>query len=145
MVVFDLEQTHMVRGVTIAKPEKWRVNYKRNSDDLLTWLSEGTSASQVNNDLVPRLGAADQQIAVGRGFERFRLVTDGASNQPAFAAMTDPCPARPPHGNIAGLGQFEQALVRRIPMNDEATASERDLRPRAGRPGRKPSIPGSMP
>jgi hypothetical protein len=41
MVVFDLEQTHIVRGVTIAKPEKWTVNYKWNSDDPLIWLSEG--------------------------------------------------------------------------------------------------------
>jgi hypothetical protein len=41
MVVFDLEQTHVVRRVTIVKPEKWKVNYKRNSDDLLIWLNEG--------------------------------------------------------------------------------------------------------
>ena len=169
MVVFDLEQTHIVRGVTIANPEKWTVNYKWNSDDPLIWLSEGrearsetvhhpssldmpgfshkvrvsppaksaTSASQVNNDLVARLGAADQQVAVSRKFEWLWLITDGAGNQPAFAAMTDPCPARPPHWNIAGLGEFEQALERRIPVNEETTASERDQRPRAGRTGRQ--------
>ena len=44
MVVFDLKQTHMVRGITIAKLEKWTLNYKRNSDDLLTWLSKGREA-----------------------------------------------------------------------------------------------------
>jgi hypothetical protein len=82
------------------------------------------SASQIQRDLAARLGAADQQVAGSRWFEWLWLVADGAGNQPAFAGMTDPCPARPPHRDITCLGQFEQALVRRIPGNDEATARE---------------------
>jgi len=60
------------------------------------WECIATSASQVKNDLVPRLGATYQQVSVGRLFEWLWLVADSAGNQPAFAAMTDPCPARPP-------------------------------------------------
>jgi hypothetical protein len=96
-----------------------------------------TCTLQVNNDLTPRLGAANQQGAVGWSFERLWLVADVAGNQPAFAGVTNPRPARPPHRNITGLGEFEQALERRIPVNDEATASERDQRPCAGRSGRR--------
>ena len=70
--------------------------------------------SHVEHDLTPRLGAAHQQVALGRLFERFWLVADAAGNQPTFASMTDPRPARPPDRNIAGLGEFEQALQRRI-------------------------------
>src|ERR1051326_2739108 len=95
------------------------------------------SASQVEHDLTPRLGAANQQVARGRSFEWLWPVTDRASNQPAFAGMTDPRPARPPHGNITSLGEFEQALERGIPADTEATTRERDQRARAGRSGRQ--------
>ena len=96
-----------------------------------------TSASQVKHDLIARLGAANQQGAVGRSFEWLWLVADGAGNQSALAAMTDPRPARPPDRNIAGLGEFEQALQRRIPVDNEAAASERDQRSYAGRSSRQ--------
>ncbi len=52
-----------------------------------------TSASQVEHDLTPRLGAAYQQGALGRSFEWLWLVDDSAGNQPTFAGMTDPRPA----------------------------------------------------
>ena len=112
-----------------------RPRYLETFDDLCS--RSATSASQVKHDLIPRLGAANQQVAVGRSFEWLWLVADEARNQPAFAGMADPRPARPPHRNIAGLGEFEQALERWIPGNDEATASERDQRPRAGSPVRQ--------
>ena len=83
------------------------------------------------------MGAANQQVAIGGLFEWLWLVADVACKQPAFAAMTDPRPARPPHRNIARLGKFEQALEPRVPVNDQATAGERDQRSRAGRSGRK--------
>ena len=63
--------------------------------------------SQVKHDLIVRLGAANQQVAAGRSFEWLWLVANAASNQPAFAAMADPRPARPPHRNITSLGEFE--------------------------------------
>jgi hypothetical protein len=63
------------------------------------------------------LAAADQQIAHGRRLDWVRPVDDGAGNQPRLASVADPGPACPPHGHIACLGKFEEALEGRGPAD----------------------------
>jgi hypothetical protein len=61
----------------------------------------------VNYGVFPGARAANQYVSGGRRFERLGIIVHGPGNQPTFAIMADARPARPPNGNIAGLGQLE--------------------------------------
>src|SRR5271166_2386984 len=91
--------------------------------------------SEVYNYLLPRLAAANQDIAIGWGLKRFGPVAYRAGDQSTFARVADTRPARPSHGSIAGFRQLEQALVFRVPRDSKTTARKGDARSRAGRSG----------
>src|SRR6266700_1739112 len=77
-----------IRSASVRVADFSRCSSRREMNCI--WECIATSASQVKNDLVPRLGATYQQVSVGRLFEWLWLVADSAGNQPTFAAMTDP-------------------------------------------------------
>src|SRR6187549_114542 len=83
-------------------------------------------ASQIDDDVADGLRAANKNVARGRLLERLRSVHDRPGNQAALTAMTHTGPARPADGDVAGLGQFQNALIgRRLPVCGYATARER--------------------
>jgi hypothetical protein len=73
--------------------------------------------SKIDDDVVLRSAAADQRIAVGRRLHGLWPVTDSAVDEPGLASVTDPGPACPPHGHIARLSKFEEALEGRSPAD----------------------------
>ena len=73
--------------------------------------------SKIDDDVTLRSAAADQHIAVGRRLHRIWPVTDSAVDEPGLAGVADPGPACPPHGHIACLGKFEEALEGRGPAD----------------------------
>ena len=74
-------------------------------------------ASKIERNVTLGLAAADQQIAIGRQLDWVRPVDDGAEDEPSLASVTDPGPACPPHGHIACLSKFEEALEGRGPAD----------------------------
>ena len=68
-------------------------------------------ASQINDDVLNRLRAAGEEIALGRPVERLRSVDDRPGHEPALAVVADASPAGPTHRNVTRLSQFEQTLV----------------------------------
>src|SRR5580692_4290450 len=86
----------------------------------------GFTPSQINHDVVLGLRAADQQVAVRRCADRVRAVIDLARHKAALASVADTGTTRPPHGHVARLGQFEQAMEGWIPPHIEAAARKRN-------------------
>ena len=73
--------------------------------------------SKIDDDVALRSGAADQRIAVGRRLHGLWLVADRADDESSLASVADPGPACPPHGHIACLSKFEEALEGRGPAD----------------------------
>src|SRR3954452_23500015 len=100
----------------------------------LIWLLRSSTAalwSQINNDVVPRLRAADQHVALDRRVDRIGMIGDGPSHQPGLAAVAHPRSACPSHRHVAGFGQFQQAFARRVPADIETAAGKGNQRSRA--------------
>jgi hypothetical protein len=60
-----------------------------------------------------------------------------AAQESALAHVADSAPTRPSHGDIASLGQFQQALELVIPWHSQAAASKRYDRSVSGRSKRE--------
>lgn len=71
-------------------------------------LGNSRQASEVYNNLVPRLAAANRDIAVGWRLKRFGLVAYGTGEQAAFAGVADTRAARPSYVP-APVGRQKQA------------------------------------
>src|SRR5258707_1409922 len=80
---------------------------------------------QVDYHVTLRLGATDQQIALGGRLERFGLVVYIARDQAAFASLADPRTARPAHRHVTGFREIEQARKLCVPAHTEAAAHKR--------------------
>src|SRR5438093_5503644 len=89
--------------------------------------------SQIDHDVVNRLRAANQKVAVSGLVEWLRSVGDGPRNQTALTVVANTRPARPADRNIARLGQLQNARVGRLPMCGDAAARERYQRTRCWR------------
>src|ERR1700730_10768482 len=76
-----------------------------------------STQSKIDDDVALRSAAADQRIAVGRRLHGLWPVADSAVDEPGLASVADPGPACPPHGHIACLGKFEEALEGRGPAD----------------------------
>jgi hypothetical protein len=76
-----------------------------------------STASKIESNVTLGLAAADQQIARGRQLDWVRPVAHRADDEPGLASVADPGPACPPHGHIACLGKFEEALEGRGPAD----------------------------
>ena len=83
--------------------------------------------SQVDDDVFDRSSAADQDVAFRGRFQRFGVVAHRSGQQCGLAVVAYPGPARPPRRDVARLGEFQQARVRRAPRCRDATARERDF------------------
>jgi hypothetical protein len=70
--------------------------------------------SKIDDDVALRSAAADQRIAVGRRLHGLWLVSDRADDEPVSQVWQTPVP---PHGHIACLSKFEEALEGRGPAN----------------------------
>src|SRR6516165_10778005 len=80
---------------------------------------------QIDDDVVNRLRAANENVAIGGFVERFRSIDDLPRNQTALTAVTNTSPARPTDRDVAGLSKLQNALVGRgLPMSGDATARE---------------------
>ena len=79
--------------------------------------------SQVEDEVLARDRAADQDVSLRRGIERIRLVGDGPGDQSALAVVADARAARPPDGHVTRFRQLEQAL-----SSDGRQRTERPLR-----------------
>jgi hypothetical protein len=84
---------------------------------LVTGPTEALEQSKVDDDVALRSAAADQRIALGWWLHGLWPVTDSAIDEPGLASVADPGPAYPPHGHIACLGKFEEALEGRSPTD----------------------------
>src|SRR4029077_15208448 len=73
----------------------------------------GDSELKIDLDINPWLRAADQHVPLRGQLYWFRDITDRASDQCTFAGVADTGSARPLHGNVAGFGEFKQALETR--------------------------------
>ena len=60
--------------------------------------------SEIDDHVAPRSRAADEQVAVGRGFERIGLIVDRSIHESGLAGVAHPGAARPSDGNVAGFG-----------------------------------------
>src|SRR3954447_7941386 len=85
-----------------------------------------SAASQVEDDVAPRLGAADEHTPVGGWLHRVGAVTDTAGDERRLTCLADAGAARPPDRYVARLSEFEQAAVVVTPRNREVAAGERD-------------------
>ena len=56
------------------------------------------------------------------------MIVDRSSDQRAFAGVADAGATRPPHGNVAGFGKFEQALESGIPRDRQPASRKRNRR-----------------
>src|SRR3954447_24573072 len=83
-------------------------------------------ASQVEDDVASRLGAADEHAPFGRWLHRVGAVTDTAGDERRLTGLADAGAARPPDGYVARLGEFEQAAVVVAPRDREVAAGECD-------------------
>ena len=78
---------------------------------------EALGQSKIEDDVALRSAAANQRIAVGWRLHGVWQITDSADDEPGLASVADPGPACPPHGHIARLSKFEDALERRGPAD----------------------------
>src|SRR3954462_7017731 len=85
-----------------------------------------SAASQVEDHVAPRLGAADEHAPVGGWLHRVGAVTDTAGDERRLTGLADPGSARPPDWYVARLGEFEQAAVGVTPRDREVAAGECD-------------------
>ena len=76
---------------------------------------------QVDYHITLRLGAADQQIALGGWLERFGLVRYIARDQGAFAIVANSGAASPSDWHVTGFREVKQARKLRIPEYAETT------------------------
>src|SRR5208282_6250749 len=83
---------------------------------------------KIERDLAAGLRAADQRAARRGWLERVRPVADLAADQPGLAGVADAGPAAEPDGDVAGLGQLQEAGEGRVPRDRQVTAAERDHR-----------------
>src|SRR6266478_876392 len=94
-------------------------------------------ALQVDYHVTLRLGATDQQIALGGRLERFGLVVYITRDQAAFASVADPRTARPAHRHVTGFREIEKSRKLCVPAHIEAAAHKRHSWTRAHRPLRR--------
>src|SRR5262249_8016721 len=66
---------------------------------------------QINCTVAGGLCTTNEEIALGRFFERLRLAGNTPRNQPALTVVANAGSARPADGNIAGLGKFQNILI----------------------------------
>src|SRR3954466_3320172 len=103
-----------------------------------------SAASQVEDHVAPRLGAADEHAPVGGWLHRVGAVTDTAGDERRLTGLADAGSARPPDWYVARLGEFQQAAVGVTPRDREVAAGECDrgaasglVDRRVGRPCRR--------
>src|SRR6188472_1303602 len=97
------------------------------------WYRGPMRASQINDDVLNRLRAAGEEIALGRPVERLRSVDDRPGHEPALAVVADASPAGPTHRNVTRLGQLQETLVSgRIPMRGDSAPRKRYQLARTG-------------
>src|SRR5215471_2613202 len=82
--------------------------------------------SQVEDQVVAWLRAADQCAAVGGVIDRGGGVADRSGYDGCLAGMAHPGAARPAHRHVAGFGELEQAGVAGVPARVQVAARERD-------------------
>jgi hypothetical protein len=82
----------------------------------------------IEDDVGAGLGAADEHLPIGRGFQRGGGVGDAAGQQRRDAGVADAGPAAPPGGDVAGIGEVEHATPDAERRGD-AAAGEGDLGP----------------
>ena len=85
-------------------------------------------SSHINNDVVLRLGAADQHIAFRRRLDRFGLIASGPTDKPGLTSVADTRPARPSRRYVARFGEFKQALEAWAPTDIETASGKGDER-----------------
>ena len=105
--------------------------------DKLVGTGARTNPSEIDNNVALRLGTTDQHIAGRRWIDRVGPVGNRSGNKPGFTGVTDSRTARPPRGDVTRFGKLKEAVKRRTPMDIQATAGERNQRPRPGGPGRQ--------
>src|SRR5262249_15193131 len=74
---------------------------------------EAGQVSQIDDEAVNRLRAANENVACSGLFEWLRSVNDLPRNQTTLTAVTNAGPARPTDRDVARLGQLQNALVGR--------------------------------
>src|SRR6516162_4987142 len=82
--------------------------------------------SHVEDDVGAGLGAADEHLSVGGGFQRGGGVGDLAGQQGGDAGVADPGPAAPAGGDVAGVGEVEHAVPVAAEGCGDAAAGEGD-------------------
>src|SRR5262252_858798 len=95
------------------------------------------SRSEIDDDVVARLRAAGQHVAVRRRIYRGWFVAHRPLQEPGLARVADTSPARPSRGNVARLGKLKQALKLRSPADIQAASGERDQRSATGLSSRR--------
>jgi hypothetical protein len=119
------------KDITETHPEKRLIGYPRVSTYRQTFESQlaqlpaagcsgrniASTASKIESNVTLGLAAADQRIALGRRLHGLWPVTDRAADEAGLASVADPGSACPPHGHIACLGKFEEALEGRGPAD----------------------------
>lgn len=91
--------------------------------------------SEVEDELAVGAGAAEQNVACGRVFERVGVVMDGAVDQPRLAGVANPGPACPAHWYVAGFSELEEAAVGVVHGTDRLARAKETSGPSAGSPG----------
>src|SRR6202012_4919872 len=71
--------------------------------------------SQVEDQILARLGAADEHVTVGRVVDRGGGVAELSRYERGLAGVADADAARPAHRYVASLGELEQAGVAGVP------------------------------
>src|SRR5262249_38169450 len=69
------------------------------------------AALQIDDDILDRLRAANEKVAGGRLFERFRSIDNCSGNQSALTVVTNAGSAGPKGGDVARFSQFQNALI----------------------------------
>ena len=84
---------------------------------------------QIEHEIAGGLGAADQGTAVSGLVDRIGGVADRARHQARLAGVAHAGATGPAHGDVAGLGQLQQAAVAGTPADGQPAACEGDLGP----------------
>src|SRR5918999_4082477 len=103
----------------------------------LSGWTRATTSLEHQHDVGGRPAAADKRVPVFGWVERLGQVSHLAVDELALARVTDARAARPGHGNVARLGQLEQADESRIPADGQGRGCEHHLRTRPGLPRRR--------
>src|SRR5215472_16867225 len=85
--------------------------------------------SQVEDQVVAWLRAADQCAAVGGVIDRVGGIADCSGYDGCLAGVAHPGAACPAHRYVAGFGELEQAGVAGVPAHIQVAARERDYGP----------------